>query len=153
MAVIYVAPMMQYVEFYSPKYKQTPPATWNLWLHMSNNERGTTWALAYITDVAPALMIGGCWLTDLDAPVPKDRFAFDKTFWMPTVSTSLNVKNALPKEGGEWLRIWISAKVVKNGRYDAEVIEFYGDGDVVALGTHVALLLDGERNWGRKEKL
>ncbi|KAF5972936.1 hypothetical protein FCOIX_9061 [Fusarium coicis] len=146
-------PMMQYVEFYSPKHKQTPPATWNLWLHMSNNERGTTWALAYITDVAPALMIGGYWLTDSDAPVPKDRFAFDKTFWMPMVSTSLSVKNALPKEGGEWLRIRISAKVIKNGRYDAEAIVFHGDGDVVALGTHVALVLDGERNWGRKEKV
>ncbi|RBQ75083.1 hypothetical protein FVER14953_20275 [Fusarium verticillioides] len=98
---MYVAPMMQYVEFYSPKHKQTPPATWDLWLHMSNNERWTTWAFAYVTDVAPALMIGGYWPTDLDAPAPEDTFVFDRIFWMPTVSTGLDVKNALPKEGEE----------------------------------------------------
>ncbi|KAF5587389.1 thioesterase family [Fusarium pseudoanthophilum] len=153
MATMDVAPMMQHVEFYSPKHKQTQPATWNLWLHMSNNERWTRWALAYITDVAPALVIEGYWLTDLDAPAPEDTFVFDKIFWIPTVSMSLDVKKALSKEGEEWLRIRISAKVVKNGRYEAEVIVFDGDGNVVALATHVALVLDGERNWGRKEKL
>ncbi|EWZ01378.1 hypothetical protein FOYG_01022 [Fusarium oxysporum NRRL 32931] len=153
MVVMDVAPMMQHVEFYSPKYKQTPPATWDLWLRMSNNERWTTWALGYIADVAPALIIEGYRPTDLDAPVPEDRFAFDKIFWMPTVSMSLDVKKALPKEGKEWLRIRISAKVIKDGRYDAEVIVFDREDDVVALSNHVALILDGERNWGRKEKL
>ncbi|WJG34720.1 thioesterase-like superfamily-domain-containing protein [Fusarium oxysporum Fo47] len=153
MVVMDVAPMMQHVEFYSPKYKQTPPATWDLWLRMSNNERWTTWALGYIADVAPALIIEGYRPTDLDAPVPEDRFAFDKIFWMPTVSMSLDVKKALPKEGKEWLRIRISAKVIKDGRYDAEVIVFDREDDVVALSNHVALVLDGERNWGRKEKL
>ncbi|KAL9573113.1 hypothetical protein ACKAV7_002798 [Fusarium commune] len=153
MVVMDVAPMMQHVEFYSPKHKQTPAAAWDLWLRMSNNERWTTWALGYITDVAPALIIEGYRPTDLDAPVPEDSFAFDKIFWMPTVSMSLDVKKALPKEGEEWLRIRISAKVIKNGRYDAEVIVFDREGDVVALSNHVALTLDGERNWGRKEKL
>ncbi|KAF5568560.1 thioesterase family [Fusarium napiforme] len=100
-----------------------------------------------------ALMIEGYWLTDLDAPAPEDTFVLDKIFWMPTVSMSLDVKKALPKEGEEWLRIRISAKVVKNRRYEAEVIVFDEDGDVVVLGTHVALVSDGERNWGRKEKL
>ncbi|KAG5750616.1 hypothetical protein H9Q72_005768 [Fusarium xylarioides] len=127
MVVMDVAPMMQHVEFSSSKYKQTPAATRDLWLHMSNNERWTTWALAYIADVAPALM--------------------------PTVSVSLDVKKALPKEREEWLRIRISAEVIKSGRYDAEVIVFDRDDDVVALSNHVALVLDGERNWGRKEKL
>ncbi|EXM16460.1 hypothetical protein FOTG_15263 [Fusarium oxysporum f. sp. vasinfectum 25433] len=153
MVVMDIAPMMQHVEFYSPKYKQTPPATWDLWLRMSNNERWTTWALGYIADVAPALIIEGYRPTDLDAPVPEDRFAFDKIFWMPTVSMSLDVKKALPKEGEEWLRIRISAKVIKDGRYDAEVIVFDREDDVVALSNHVALILGGERNWGRKEKL
>ncbi|KAF5617478.1 uncharacterized protein FTJAE_12653 [Fusarium tjaetaba] len=148
-----VAPMMQHVEFYSPIHKQAPPATWNLWLHLSNNERWTTWALAYINDVAPALMIEGYWLTDLDAPAPEDMFVLDKIFWMPTVSMSLDVKKALPKEGEEWLRIRISAKVTKNGRYDAEVTVYDRDDAIVALSNHAALILAGERNWGRKAKL
>ncbi|KAF4342844.1 hypothetical protein FBEOM_3254 [Fusarium beomiforme] len=153
MIVMDVAPIMQHVEYYSPRRKQTPLATWDLWLRMSNGERWTTWALAYIVDVAPVLIIEGYRPTDLDAPVPKDRFAFDKIFWMPTVSMSLDVKKTLPQDGEEWLRIRLSAKVIKNGRYDVEVLVFDKDGDVVALSNHVALILDGERNWGRQEKL
>ncbi|KAF9774369.1 hypothetical protein IL306_007634 [Fusarium sp. DS 682] len=153
MVVMGVVPMMQHVEYYSPKRRGSSPASWDLWLRMSNGERWTTWGLGYIVDVAPVLIIEGYRPTDLDAPVPKDRFAFDKIFWMPTVSMSLDVKKALPKEGEEWLRIRLSAKVIKNGRYDVEVIVFDGEGDVVSLSNHVALVLDGERNWGRKEKL
>ncbi|KAF5711514.1 hypothetical protein FMUND_8909 [Fusarium mundagurra] len=122
-------------------------------LRMSNNERWTTWALGYIADVTPALIFEGYLPTDLDAPVPKDRLAFDKIFWMPTVSMSLDVKKALPKESEEWLSIRISAKVIENVRYDAEVIVFDREGDVLALSNHVALILDGERNWTRKDKL
>ncbi|WKT41254.1 Acyl-CoA thioesterase, double hotdog domain [Fusarium oxysporum f. sp. vasinfectum] len=139
MVVMDVAPMMQHVD--------------NMGSLAPHVQQRTTWALGYIADVAPALIIEGYRPTDLDAPVPEDRFAFDKIFWMPTVSMSLDVKKALPKEGEEWLRIRISAKVIKDGRYDAEVIVFDREDDVVALSNHVALILDGERNWGRKEKL
>ncbi|KAF5568481.1 hypothetical protein FPHYL_2729 [Fusarium phyllophilum] len=117
-------------------HKQTPPETWDLQLRMSNNERWTTWVLGYIADVAPALIIEGYRPTDLDASLPEDR-----------------CQEGLPEEGEEWLRIRISAKVIMNGRYDAEVVVFDRDGDVVALSNHVALILDGKRNWGRKEKL
>ena len=51
------------------------------------------------------------------------------------------------------MRIRIEAKVVKNGRYDAEVIAFDGEGDVVSLSNIVALILDAERNTGREVKL
>ncbi|KAJ4013710.1 hypothetical protein NW752_005422 [Fusarium irregulare] len=153
MIVMDMAPMMQHVDFYSPKEKKTSPACWDLWLRMSNGERWKTWMLSYLADVAPALIIEGYRPTDIEAPTPQDRFAFDKIFWMPTVSLSLDVKKALPEEGEEWLRIRIEAKVVNNGRYDAEIIAFDGDGDVVSLSNIVALILDAERNTGREVKL
>ncbi|RGP73588.1 hypothetical protein FLONG3_6325 [Fusarium longipes] len=153
MIVMDMAPMMNHVEFYSPKDKTTSPASWDLWLRMSNGERWKTWMLGYLADTAPALMIEGFRPTDVEAPTPKDGFAFDKIFWMPTVSLSLDVKKALPEEGEEWLRIRIEAKVIKNGRYDVEVISFDREGEVVSLSNIVALTLDIERNTGREMKL
>ncbi|KAF4458084.1 hypothetical protein F53441_92 [Fusarium austroafricanum] len=153
MIIMEIAPMMHHVEFYSPKHRSSSPASWDLWLRMANIERWTTWMLGYIADVAPGLIIEGFRPTDLDAPVPKDRFAFDKIFWMPTVSLSLDIKKALPKEGKEWLRIRMSTKLINKGRCDVEVIVFDEKGDVVSLSNIVALILDGERKWERKEKL
>ncbi|CAG1989756.1 unnamed protein product [Fusarium graminearum] len=153
MIVMDMAPMMQHVEFYSLKNKTTSPASWDLWLRMSNGERWKTWMLGYLADVAPALMVEGFRPTDFEAPTPKDRFAFDKIFWMPTVSLSLDVKKALPEEGEEWLRIRIEAKAIKNGRYDVEVISYDREGDIVSLSNIVALILDVERNTGREMKL
>lgn len=62
---------------------------------------------------------------------------------------SLDVKKALPAEGEEWLRLRVSAKVLRNGRYDAEVIVFDVKGDIVALSNHVALAVDIERNYSK----
>ncbi|KAM0354408.1 hypothetical protein ACHAPU_001452 [Fusarium lateritium] len=148
MLVMELAPMMHHVEFYTPKSNRKP-TSWDLWLRMCNGERFKTWMLGYLADVAPALVIEGCRPKDGDAPVLINGFTFDSIFWMPTVSMSLDVKKPLPKEGEGWLRIRIAAKVVKNGRYDAEVIIFDVEGDVVALGNHVALVL----GWGRETKL
>lgn len=41
------------------------------------------------------------------------------------------------------------AKVIDNGMYDAKVTVFDKEGDVVALGNHVALVL----GWNRETKL
>lgn len=63
-----------------------------------------------------------------------------------SLSLSLDGKKPLPQEGEEWLEIIRAAKVIKNGRYDAEVIAFDKDGDVVALWNHIALVL----GWNRR---
>ncbi|KAF4472799.1 thioesterase family [Fusarium albosuccineum] len=151
MTIMDVVPMLDNFEFYTPKRSSSPMATYDLWLRMSNGEGFTTSALGYVADAAPALLIEAFRPTDLDKPVPKGGFAFDKIFWYPTVTMSLEVKK--PLAGEEWLRIRAAAKVVNNGRYDAEIIVFDRDGDIVALSNHVALAVDGERNFGRSEKL
>lgn len=146
-------PIFDNVELYTPKRKSPLPATYDLWMRMASGERFTTSSLGYVADVGPPLLLETFRPTDPDAPVPEGGFAFDKIFWYPTVTMSLEVKKALPKEGEEWLRIRVAAKVVQNGRYDAEVAIFDGAGDIVALSNHVALAVDGERNFGRSGKL
>jgi hypothetical protein len=81
---------------------------------MSNEERLKTWTLGYLIDVAPALIVEGYRPKDANAPVPGNRFTFDKILWMPTLSLSLDVKKPLPQEGEGWLRIRIAAKVIQN---------------------------------------
>lgn len=141
------------VELYTPKKQSPLPATWDLWMRMASGERFTTSSLGYVADAGPPLLVETFRPTDPYAPIPEGGFAFDKKFWYPTVTMSLEVKKALPTEGEEWLRIRVAAKVVQNGRYDAEVVIFDGAGDVVALSNHVALAVDGERNFGRSGKL
>jgi hypothetical protein len=128
--------MMHHVEFYTLK-GHNQPASWDIWLRMSNGERFKTWTPGYLVDVAPALIVDDYRPKHSEAPVLVKGFAFDSTFRMPTLSLSLDVKKSLLQEGEEWLRIRIAAKVIKNGRYDAEVIVLDKEGDVVALGNHV----------------
>ncbi|KAM0426306.1 hypothetical protein ACHAPT_008346 [Fusarium lateritium] len=153
MVIMKFVPILYSLEFYTPKIKSPRPATYDLWVRMANGERFTASSLGYVADAGPPLLIETFRPTDPDAPVPEGGFAFDKMFWYPTVTMSLEVKKPLPKEGEEWLRIRVAAKVVRNGRYDAEVVIFDREGEVVALSNHVALAVDGERNFGRSGKL
>ena len=76
-------------------------------------------------------------------------------FWYPTILLNLDVKKALPAEGVEFLFVRVRAKQIKNGRMDLDVTILDESGDLVALSTHVALVLGSERNMkrsGGKEK-
>ncbi|KAM5356822.1 hypothetical protein ACJ41O_003468 [Fusarium nematophilum] len=153
MGIMLQVPMLHNFEFFTPRRSPHRPASHDLWMRMSNGERFTPASLGYIADAGPALLIETFRPEDAEAPVPEGGFAINKVFWYPTVTMSLEVKKPLPVEGEEWLRIRVAAKVVRGGRYDAEVVVFDQSGDVVALSNHVALAVDAERNFGRIEKL
>ena len=70
-------------------------------------------------------------------------------FWYPTILLNLDIKKALPTEGVEFLFLRVRAKQIKNGRFDLEVTILDETGDLVALSTHVALVLGSERNMKR----
>jgi len=55
----------------------------------------------------------------------------------------------LPAEGVEFLFVRVRAKQIKNGRFDLDVTILDESGDLVALSTHVALVLGSERNMKR----
>ncbi|RKU47095.1 hypothetical protein DL546_002879 [Coniochaeta pulveracea] len=89
-------------------------------------------------------------LSDLEGyrpPPPAEKpFRFDQVFWYPTVALNLEVKKPLPEEGVEWLFLRVTAKQIRNGRLDLEVIVLDEKGELVALSTHVNLIVDGARN-------
>ena len=146
-------PIHQHFEWYRPQAGHPSPSTLDVWIRQANGEAFTTTTLGYVADASPAFLMEMFRPEDPEAVVPEGGFRFDKIFWYPTVTMSLEVKKALPPGGEEWLRLRALAKVIKNGRYDAEVIIYDKEGDIVALSNHVALAVDGTRNWGREQKL
>lgn len=70
-------------------------------------------------------------------------------FWYPTVVLNLDIKKALPLEGAEWLFTRVRAKMIKNGRMDLEVVILDEGGYIVAVSSHVALIVGAERNMSR----
>ena len=84
-----------------------------------------------------------------DGIPPKSAWA---NFWYPTLLLNLEVKKVLPPEGVEWLFVRVRAKQIKNGRLDLEVIVLDEGGDIVALSSHVALILGAERNMAERKE-
>lgn len=71
------------------------------------------------------------------------------TYWYPTLSLNLDVKQLLPAEGVDWLFVRMQAKKIHNGRLDLMITVLDERGDIVALSTHCALVMDGQRNLQR----
>jgi len=73
-------------------------------------------------------------------------------FWYPTVVLNLDIKKALPEEGVEWLFSRSRSKVIKNGRFDIEVVILDQFGELVALSHHVTLILGVDRNMAERSR-
>ncbi|KAF3935444.1 hypothetical protein ABW20_dc0106787 [Dactylellina cionopaga] len=67
-------------------------------------------------------------------------------YWYPTLSLTLDVKKTLPKEGIKWIYNRIYSQQIKNGRWDLQVTLLDEDGDLIATGNQVALMVDASRN-------
>ena len=68
------------------------------------------------------------------------------THWYPTVALNFEVKRNLPPGGADWLFTRARAGEVRNGRFDLQVIVLDQDGNLVAISTHISLVLSSERN-------
>ncbi|KAH7364263.1 thioesterase-like superfamily-domain-containing protein [Rhexocercosporidium sp. MPI-PUGE-AT-0058] len=73
-----------------------------------------------------------------------------RKFWYPTVLLNLDVKKKLPVDGVEWLLTRTTAKVVKNGRMDLEIVVLDEENAIVALSHHIALAVGSERNLAKR---
>ncbi|EMF09892.1 uncharacterized protein SEPMUDRAFT_150996 [Sphaerulina musiva SO2202] len=67
-------------------------------------------------------------------------------FWYPTVLLNLDVKKLLPQGGVRFLSTRLQTKVIREGRYDLEVVVWDEMGEVVALSHHVCFVVSAERN-------
>ncbi|KAJ5936348.1 hypothetical protein N7454_004983 [Penicillium verhagenii] len=72
-------------------------------------------------------------------------------FWYPTVTLNIDMKKHLPAGGVEWLYSRIVTKVVRDGRTDLDVTVLDQNGEVVALGTQVGLVVSASRNLGSRK--
>lgn len=66
--------------------------------------------------------------------------------WFPTLVLNLEIKKLLPPAGVEWLFVRVRPKQIRNGRMDLEIVVMDEENEIVALSSHVALLVAGERN-------
>ena len=70
--------------------------------------------------------------------------------WFPTVAMNVEVKQALPEEGVEWLAMQITSKQLRQGKFDLHVTVRTLDGELVALSNQVALMMSAERNMAKR---
>lgn len=146
-------PMLNHVEYYHRRGGHVLPATHDYWIRLAHrpDSRFLQTSLGFVADAGPPLLVESFRPATRDAPIPPGGFAFNKGFWYPTLTMTLDVRRALPDEGLEWLRLRVAAKEVSNGRYDAEVVMFDEEGNLVALSHHVAMAVDVERNYAKRD--
>lgn len=68
------------------------------------------------------------------------------TRWYPTVALNLDVKRNLPPEGADWLFVRVRAGELRDGRMDLQIIVLDRAGDLVAISSHISLILSADRN-------
>ncbi|KAF2725508.1 hypothetical protein K431DRAFT_317508 [Polychaeton citri CBS 116435] len=147
-----------------PRDGQAAPALYDEWLAWRNpEERFTNESLGYIVDTFPQMVeyfvLDGVdiYSPDFESKSPEEQKRLMKTdtrpnTWYPTLLLNLEMKKPLPEEGVKWLFVRCRAKVIKNGRYDLEIICMDAEGDVIAVSHHVALAVSGSRNTAARRK-
>ncbi|KAK3402663.1 thioesterase-like superfamily-domain-containing protein [Sordaria brevicollis] len=147
---------LQNTKFYIPRAGQVRKSIIDLWIRLSSGERFTDATLGYVSD---------CWPYVVEAYRPRTEkenegaaFRHDARHWYPTVVMNVEQKKAAPagtggKEGGwEWLRMRVSSKEVRGGRFDLEVLVMDEAGELVVVSNHVGLVLGSERNLAGRGK-
>lgn len=132
---------LQNMEYYAPRAGQPQRNRIDLWMRLAAGGGFTNASLAYMVDAWP-------YVIEQHRPAypATEPFRFDQAFWYPTVALNLEVKKALPAEGVEWLFMRETTRMVKNGRFDLEVIVLDASGELVAVATHVNMIVDASRN-------
>jgi hypothetical protein len=119
------------------------------WIRLKSNERFTNATLPLVADAKPYVVEG--W-----RPLPGDEsgeapFSGNEAFWYPRLVMNLDVKKSLPKEGVEWLFIRTEARKIDQGRLDLQVHILDEEGDLVALASHINLVLSASQNLATKK--
>ncbi|KAI9789748.1 MAG: hypothetical protein M1816_005787 [Peltula sp. TS41687] len=147
-------------KFYYPRNRKVPASYADEWVAFADGERFTNESLGYVADSwpQPAETYRPRRLDDGETEsAVKEEHASDQStkwevFWYPTLVLNLDIKKVLPDEGVEWLFARVSARSIKNGRMDLEVVIMDETGDIVALSHHVAMVLPASRNTAERRK-
>jgi len=144
-------PSLQNLRYYAPRQGQPSKSITDLWIRLTAGGKFTNSSLGYVIDCLP-------YPVEAYRPTEEGQegapFAIDRFFWYPTLVMNLDLKKALPEDGVEWLQLRIQSKQIRNGRFDLEVLVMDAEGDLVALGHHVNMIVGLERNMaGRKSHI
>ncbi|KAI0470445.1 thioesterase family protein [Xylariaceae sp. FL0804] len=152
--------------FYVPRQGPLTHGTLDMWIRTASGEPITQSMMPYLVDSFPynlhtflaAPEMREILLQSSDQPAdapaaqsapkpPGDR----NTLWFPTLVMNLETKATLPEDGVEFLAVRVSAKQIKNGKFDLEVLVRDLGGDLVALSQHVASIVDLTKNLKKKK--
>jgi len=116
------------------------------WIRLVSGEGFTNASLGFVADCFPYVV--EAWRPKKDEePIP---FPHNELFWYPTVTLNLDVKKELKDGENEWVYVRTSAKSIQNGRFDLDVAIMDMHGDIVAISTHLCLILSAARNLGAR---
>lgn len=140
-------------EIYSPDPKTAPkgPRVVDQWSRFrpggDKSARWTNEALVYLMDMFPMALDG---FDTMEEELSGSGEQKPAKFWYPTVTMNVDLKKRLPAQGPEWLYSRVQTKVVRDGRTDLDVTVLDEQGEVVALGNQVGLVLSSARNVGKR---
>jgi hypothetical protein len=156
---------LNHIRWWMPRRGQPVQSGYDIW--SCPVEPGARWkneSLGYLVDCFP-LPLESYHQGGLDPFSPKmdvdpemralskERSKKAGTVWYPTVLMNVDVKKALPEEGVRFLFTRVRAKLIRDGRYDLEVIIIDPEGELVALSHHICLAVGAERNMAKRREV
>ncbi|KAH8881204.1 hypothetical protein GQ53DRAFT_702670 [Thozetella sp. PMI_491] len=126
---------MRNMVFYHPK-QPVDPSVAEQWIRFRPGGKlapFTNEALGFVVDMFPLIV-------DQFPQVEK------KARWYPTVGLNLDIKRSLEPGGADWLYVRVRTGEIRNGRMDLQVVVLDAAGNLVALSSHITLVLSVERN-------
>lgn len=132
-----------HVIFHHPKHQEDPSYV-DQWIRFRPGGTGQRTvpfpqeALGFVVDIFPHMV---------------EKFpetAKGVTRWYPTVALNLDVKRNLPPGGANWLFVRVRAAEIRNGRMDLQIVVLDKEGNIVALSSHVSLIMSSERNMAER---
>ncbi|KAL5895017.1 hypothetical protein ACKVWC_000238 [Pyricularia oryzae] len=136
------------VECYVPVRGQPSKSTLDAWFRLKSGESFTNSSLAFMADVFGH--VPEQYRAKPGQPPDNASFPSASFNWYPTLALNLEVKKSLTGTNAEFLQLRVSAKEIKNGRLDMEVLILDVDGDLVAVANHVTLIVSADRNLARR---
>ena len=138
---------LQHVQFHVPK-KASDPSFVDQWIRFRPGGSQFTpfphEAIGYVVDMFPLII-------EQYPQIQEDEVARKQVRWYPTVALNLDVKKRLPVEGVKWLFVRARAGKIENGRMDLQVVVLDESRELVAVSSHVTLVMSAARNTaGRK---
>ncbi|PKS12533.1 hypothetical protein jhhlp_000741 [Lomentospora prolificans] len=134
------------IEIFSPRRGQPRRGVEESWIRFVSGEGFTNASLGFVADCFPYVV--EAWRPKKGEP--PEPYAQDELFWYPTVTMNLDVKKELREGENDWIFVRTSAKAIQNGRFDLDVVILDKHGDIVALSTHMCLILSAARNLGAR---